>query len=213
MRQVATRAWPRDAVTLIAMDPLLIDVPDRVSTERLVLRCPRPGDGPDLNAAIVESLDELRPWSPWAKQAPTLDESESYVRLVHGRFALRSDLQFHVRERVGDGEGALLGAIGLPRLDWKVPRFEIGYWRRTGAAQRGVMTEAVVALSRMAFDVLGAERVEIRTDETNVRSWRVAERAGFTLEGVLRRERRSVQGEPCDTRVYARVRGGEEPGS
>lgn len=194
------------------MDPLLIDVPARIATEHLVLRCPRPGDGPELNAAVVESLDELRPWSPWAKQAPTLEESESYVRMVHGRFALRTDLQFHIRERVGDGdgEGALLGAIGLPRLDWNVRRFEIGYWRRTGAGQRGVITEAVVALSRMAFDALAAQRVEIHTDTNNARSWRVAERAGFTLEGVLRRERRTVHGEPCDTRVYARVRGVEE---
>jgi RimJ/RimL family protein N-acetyltransferase len=192
------------------MDPLLIDVPARICTERFVLRCPRPGDGAELNAAILESLDELRPWSPWAQQAPTLGESESYVRLVHGRFALRTDLQFHVRERIGDDEGALLGAIGLPRLDWTVPRFEIGYWRRTGARQRGVMTEAVLGLTRLAFDVLHAERVEIRTDATNTRSARVAERAGYTLEGVLRRERRTVNGDPCDTRVYARVRGVEE---
>ena len=41
-------------------------------------------------------------------------------------------------------------------------------------------------------------------------SWRVAERLGFTLEGILRQDSLTPQGEPRDTRVYARVRGIEE---
>ena len=75
------------------------------------------------------------------------------------------------------------------------------------------MTETVRALARTAFDRLGARRVEIRTDAANERSWRVAERAGFTLEGVLRKDSVTPQGEPRDTRVYARVCGDEEPDS
>jgi len=43
-------------------------------------------------------------------------------------------------------------------------------------------------------------------DDGNVRSWRVAERAGFTLEGVLRCQSLAPTGEPRDTRVYARTR-------
>jgi RimJ/RimL family protein N-acetyltransferase len=55
--------------------------------------------------------------------------------------------------------------------------------------------------------VLKAERVEIRMDDHNVRSWRVAERAGFTLEGVLRRDALAPDGRVRNTRVYAQVRG------
>ena len=43
-------------------------------------------------------------------------------------------------------------------------------------------------------------------DGDNERSRRVAERAGFTLEGVLRSQALTPVGEPCDTRVYARLR-------
>jgi ribosomal-protein-serine acetyltransferase len=52
--------------------------------------------------------------------------------------------------------------------------------------------------------------VEIRMDAGNERSWRVAERAGFRLEGVLRGDSLTPAGELRDTRVYARVRGLEE---
>ena len=193
------------------MDPLLVDVPECIRTERLLLRRPQPGDGVTLNAAVCESIDELRPWMPWARSAPTPEESERECRRMHGRFALREDLVVFVFERQQDGsEGALLGGSGLHRIDWTVPRFEIGYWRRTGRGGQGLIGEAVLALNRVAFDRLGARRVEIRMDARNERSARVAERAGFTFEGLLRQDALDPDGQPRDTRVYARVRGMEE---
>jgi RimJ/RimL family protein N-acetyltransferase len=94
----------------------------------------------------------------------------------------------------------------LHRIDWAVPKFEIGYWVRTPLAGQGYVSEMVHALRAMAFETLNAERVEIRCDNANERSWRVAERCGFTLEGVLRRDSRAPDGSVRDTRVYARVR-------
>lgn len=149
---------------------------------------------------------------PWAQTAPTPDESEALARRDQARFRLRTDLVMLIFERGADGqEGRLLGSSGLLRIDWEARKFEIGYWRRTGEEGRGIVTETVGASKRMAFDRLDARRVEIRMDGRNERSWRVAERAGFTLEGVLRQDSLTPQGVPRDTRVYAKVRGIEEP--
>ena len=195
-----------------AMEPELIDVPERIDTEHLVLRCPRRGDGALVNAAVAESLAELGPWMPWAGSAPTLDESEAHCRRQQGRFILREDLVMFIFARDASGnEGELLGGTGLHRIDWTLRKFEIGYWRRTGREGRGIVTEAVIAMARMAFDQLDARRVEIRVDDDNQRSWKVAERAGFTLEALLRFDSVSPRNEPRSTRVYARVRGAEEP--
>lgn len=194
------------------MDPLLIDVPERVLTERFIARCPQPGDGAAVNAAVCETLAELRPWMPWAQTAPTVDESELHARRAQAKFRLREDLVMFIFERLpGDREGGLLGGSGLHRMDWAVRSFEIGYWRRTGHTQRGVITEVVRALNRMAFDTLAARRVEIRMDSNNLASRRVAERAGFTFEGVRRQDSVTPTSEPRDTCVYSRVRGVEEP--
>ena len=193
-------------------DPLLIDVPERLLTERLIIRCAQPGDGAALNAAVCESLEQLRPHVPWAGAVPTLEESEANCRKAQARFRLREDLMLLIFESGADGaEGELLGGTGLHRMDWKVRRFEIGYWRRSGREGRGIVTEAVHALARMAFDGLQAQRVELRIDNVNQRSWRVAERAGFTLEGVLRHESLAPDGALRDMRVYSKVRGVEEP--
>lgn len=194
------------------MDPLLIDVPERIDTPRLVLRCPRAGDGAALNAAVCVSIDELRPWMPWAQAAQSPEESEAIVRRMAGQFALRQDLPFSMFERcAGDAEGLHVGGTGLHRIDWGVPRFEIGYWVRTGFEGQGLVTEAVRALSRLAFDRLRAARVEIRMDTNNAASRRVAERAGFTFEGILRRDTLTPDGQLRDTCIYSRVRGVEEP--
>ena len=194
------------------MDLLLIAIPERIDTERFVLRCPQPGDGAVINAAICDTLDDLRPWMPWAQAAPLLDESEAYCRRSQAKFRLREDLPFFIFEREPEGsEGVLVGACGLHRIDWTVRRFEIGYWRRAGLPGHGIATEAARALNRMAFDQLDARRVEIRMDGTNAPSRKVAERAGFTFEGVLRHDTLNVGGESRDTRVYSRVRGVEEP--
>ena len=184
----------------------------RVETERLILRCPRSGDGPVVNQAEHESLDELRPWMPWAHMPKSLDESEAYCRRMHAKFILRDDLVMFAFERDAAGaEGRFIAGTGLHRIDWAVRRFEIGYWRRTGCGGKGFVTEATAALARLAFDRLGARRVELRMADANVASWKVAERAGFTFEALLRGDSLTPAGEVRSTRVYARVRGVEEP--
>jgi hypothetical protein len=62
------------------MDPLLIDVPERIATERLIVRVPRAGDGAAVNAAVRASHAELAPWMPWAVTLPSVDESEAHCR-------------------------------------------------------------------------------------------------------------------------------------
>jgi RimJ/RimL family protein N-acetyltransferase len=79
----------------------------------------------------------------------------------------------------------------------------IGYWCRTACVGQGYVTEAVRVLAALAFDTLGAQRVEIRCDVRNARSRAVAERAGFAQEGVQRNEGRTPLGELRDTVVYA----------
>ena len=193
---------------MTAIDPLMIDLPPLLASERLLLRAPQAGDGEALNEAVVQSFDELRLWMPWAQKIPTHEESELVCRQAAARFVQRTDLPLFIFERLSDGTfGRLLGGTGLHRMDWSVPRFEVGYWRRSGEHGRGLITEAVRTLTRFAFDALQARRVEIRMSSTNTKSRAVAERAGFALEGVLRQDSLDVNGQPRDTIVFSRVRG------
>ena len=82
--------------------------------------------------------------------------------------------------------GDVFGGIGLRvrAADDRVA--EIGYWAAARSRGRGATTRAVALLSRWALDEAGAERVQLRAELENVASQRVAEKAGFVREGVLR---------------------------
>ena len=182
--------------------PILKDFPESFETERLLIRSPLQGDGPQMHAAVNESLGELTPWMPWPKEHRTVEDSEASVRRARARFVAREDLMLLLLLK---GTETLVGSSGLHRIDWSVPKLEIGYWCRTRFTGQGYVTEAVRGISAFAFETLGARRLEIRCDSRNLPSARVAERAGFRLEGELRNNELDTGGHLRDTLVYAMI--------
>ena len=165
---------------------LVNQLPEVLHTERLVIRVARPGDGAMFHAAVLASLPELVPWLGWVTPAPTLAESEASCLAAHERFLRNEDLMaFFITRDTGE----LVGGSGLHKADWALRQFEVGYWGCTRFAGTGLMTEGVRALARHAIEGLGANRVFLTTDERNLRSRRLAERAGFEFEGTLREDR------------------------
>ena len=187
-------------------NPILLEFTEEFETERLRIRTPRFGDGAAMNAAIRESIAELRPWMPWAQQLPSIDDSEENVRLACLKFLERSDLRLHIFLK---DTGDFIGGSGFHRINWESRKFEIGYWIRTSQSGNGLMTEAVRGITNFAIGSLAANRVEIRCDPANLRSARIAEGLGFTLEGILRNEKCDVSGRLRHTMVFAKVRGFE----
>jgi RimJ/RimL family protein N-acetyltransferase len=57
----------------------------------------------------------------------------------------------------------------------------------------------------MGFENLGANRIEIRCDDRNERSARVAERLGFKLDGTLRCDSRGMDKVLRGTRIYSLI--------
>jgi RimJ/RimL family protein N-acetyltransferase len=180
--------------------PILRELPEELTGERVLVRPYRPGDGPAVYEAIRESLAELRPWMPWATDRHTMADAESFVRRSHAHWHLREGLYVAVCER---DTGRYLGSSGLHVIDWDVPWFEVGYWLRTSVVGSGYATEAVRLLLPLAFETLGANRVDLRCDTRNERSAAVARRLGFTLEGTRRNDSRDTSGHLRDTHVFA----------
>ncbi len=84
----------------------------------------------------------------------------------------------------------MLGALGLSNFDWPDLKGEIGYWVVADARRRGVGSRGTRLLAIWAIRQLGLERVELLANPENDASLKLAERAGFTREGTLRRYRR-----------------------
>ena len=185
-------------------DPILREFPYSLETERLLIRGPLPGDGKMVRTAVLESQDELKQWLPWAVDIPDEEQYEANIRKGHTRFLNREDLWMMILLK---DTGVIIGGSGLHRIDWDVPKFEIGYWLATVYTGHGYMTEAVEAINNFAFDTLGARRVEIRVDSNNHKSIAIPKRLGFALEATLHNEsRHHLTNELRDTLIFAKIR-------
>jgi RimJ/RimL family protein N-acetyltransferase len=85
-----------------------------------------------------------------------------------------------------DDDGRFVGLALAVDIDLEGREVELGYITAPAARGRGVATGMLDALTRWAFDELGALRVTLIIDVENAASSRVAERCGYVLEGVMR---------------------------
>ena len=146
-------------------------------------------DADALAALVAANAEHLRPWMPWLEGHGLAAQ----LAFIEGR-ALPAFA-------AGDGgfeagiwsRGRLVGAAGVHSIDAKGRSGMIGYWLDHGEMGKGVVTRAVRAIIERSFNekVLSGgplERLEIAADVDNLPSRAVAERLGFTFEGVLRRQ-------------------------
>jgi ribosomal-protein-serine acetyltransferase len=188
------------------MNPIMLDFPEEIDSNRLIIRAPRWGDGKEVNEAVHESLGELEPWLPFARSKPTVEDTEAYVRKARLNFLERTDLVLHIYNKESK---RFIGSSGLHRYDWYARRFEIGYWLRTSEVGNGYMTEAVNSICDFAISQLLANRMEIRCNSRNTSSIRVAQKTGFLFEGTLRKYGAEDEFGSQDVNVYSKVKGTE----
>ena len=101
---------------------------------------------------------------------------------------------------------AAVGGIGIhPGQDVHRHTATVGYWLGEGFWGRGIMTEAVAALTDFCFQNFPLRRISAEVFANNPASARVLEKAGFTLEGRLKNNVLK-DGELLDSLLYARTK-------
>ena len=129
-------------------------------------------------------------------------DAREWLRLIETERERARGVYLAVVEANG---GALLGTCDVRMLGDGVG--ELGFFLGRHARGRGAMTRAVRLISRWSVEQLGVARVQILFHPDNVASHRVAERAGFTREGLLRGYR--LKGGRREDRVVFSLLAGE----
>jgi RimJ/RimL family protein N-acetyltransferase len=167
----------------------------------------------------------LRPWTerdvPAIAAACNEEEMALWLDQVPQPYSERDAREYVASTRRGWREGttssfaivdlrsqAPVGSIGVHWLDWEQRVAEVGYWVAREARGRGLASRAVRLVARWVLQDCGIERLQLRADVLNAASQKVAEKAGFRREGVLRSTRFSArQGRRVDFAMYSLLPG------
>jgi len=188
---------------MASSNPVLIDIPMPIRTPRLLIRPKQVGDGAITSAAVAETWDELHKWMRWAenREAFTAESMEIRNRHVMASFILRESIELIGLEAVN---GTAVIWCGLHDIDWQGRQCDTGYWVRKSAQGKGFATEATNALVRYGFGALGMRRIGVTHSSGNEASRHIAEKLGFSFEGI-QRGANILPGEKCaDRYCYAR---------
>lgn len=167
------------------------DLTDGVVT----LRQPVPADVAAITAACRDP--EILRWTTEIPEGYTEEHARSWVASARaGLKEGRADFAITV-------QGAFAGAIGLvARHEWNA---EIGYWMAPAFRGRGLTGRALELISAWGEDV-GFARLQLTIFPGNEASERVARKAGYVKEGLLRNYA-NQRGAIKDATIWSRVRG------
>lgn len=154
--------------------------PGNLRGESVVLRMFTPADASWIQAAC--DRPEMARFVPILPSPYTLEDAEGFVAYTRREWEEGTGAPFAIVAL--DNEP--VGSIALHFNSTDVAHAGVGYWLRPEARGRGAATDALKTISGWAFDELHVERLSLITDPENQPSQRVAERAGFAREGLLR---------------------------
>jgi ribosomal-protein-serine acetyltransferase len=149
--------------------------------ENLKLVLPQQHHAEEITAVVLENLDELKPWMPWATDDYAIDSAREFISQNLKRLAESGCFAVSV---VWNGKN--VGSVGFHNLDTDNKSAHIGYWLAKEAQGKGLITRCCRVLIDYLFDELNLNRIQINCNVENVKSRAIPERLGFQLEGIHR---------------------------
>jgi len=150
-------------------------------SDEIILRAYRDEDVPVFYQTIMANKAYLRPWIAWVDRVQTPADALDVIRQGH----------FHIREQRAMPlavfyKGNLAGGIGMHDWNHELRNAKIGYWLAAQYQGKGLMDQCGKAFLNYLFQRLNLHKVMLEYFPENRKSGALAQRLGFTIEGLLR---------------------------
>ena len=129
--------------------------------------------------SIINERDYLDEWLPFVEFTHEISYTSRFVENYLN--SDKSDATFAIYY-----QHQFVGIIGLKNTDPVNKKTEIGYWLSESYQHRGIITLSCKALINYAFDRLQINRIQLKAATGNLKSQQVAQRLGFSKEGIER---------------------------
>lgn len=173
----------------------------RIETDRLILRRYKIEDADAMykNWASDSEVTKFLTWQPHS----SVEVSRSIIEDWLKKYSDKKYYQWAIVLK--DNGNEPIGGISVVHMNEDISMVHIGYCLGRAWWRRGIMSEALKAVTDFMFDTVEVNRVEARHDPRNPNSGKVMQKCGMKYEGTLRSADRNNQG-ICDACYYALLR-------
>ena len=170
--------------------------------EKIMLRLPDITDAPELFTLFEQNRNHLTEWQDWPNTIQTLKDCREFILRLGGEYAEGKTVDSLILF-----QEKMVGMCTLSKIVPFLRKAELGYWIVEEYEGKGIVTQSCRGLIAYAFGTMKLNRLALKfkhvsKDNENIRSRRVAERLGFTQEGILRQDG-MTKGQMMDMVMYS----------
>ena len=160
-----------------------------------------PEDYKAFNKLINTNRERLKRYFPiTVSKTNSLDDVKSYLTVLSQQLEKKQRYPFGLFH-----DSELMGVVLVKDIDWRIPKCELAYYIDKGHEGKGITTVLVENTISYCFEELKMKKIFLRISPDNIASKKIAEKTGFTKEGVLRKEFRVYTGELVDVEYYGKL--------
>jgi [ribosomal protein S5]-alanine N-acetyltransferase len=168
-----------------------------IKTERLLLRRLTDADAPEIlflrsDEGVMKYIDR--------EKAKSLDEAVAFIQMVNANIDKNEAIMWAIT--LQEKPNTLIGNIGFWRIINQHYRSEIGYMLHPNFWNKGIMKEALLAVTAYGFKKMNLHSIEAHINPGNAASGAVLEKTGFIREAYFK-EDYFFKGEFIDTAIYS----------
>nr|WP_217651610.1 GNAT family protein [Mariniphaga anaerophila] len=150
--------------------------------------------------AIDQNRNFLKEWLPFIEETQQIEHTKEFIAGIVSQQGKKRDEVFTIWYNQ-----EFAGLIGLKDTDWVNHKTELGYWLIPKMQGKGIITNAVNKLTKIAFTKLGMNRVQIKVACGNAKSAAIPKRLNFSYEGT-ERQGEFHHGKYMDLEIYSCLR-------
>ncbi|ABK62230.1 MULTISPECIES: GNAT family N-acetyltransferase [Clostridium] len=169
-----------------------------LETERLILRKFEEDDAMDMyeNWASDTEVTKYLTWETHRNVEDSKEIINLWIKDYHNKEVYQWAIQLK-------DSNEIIGSISLLNVDDHNENCELGYCIGRLFWNKGLVTEAALAVIEFAFNDVGFKRIAARHDIDNPASGRVMEKCGLKYEGTLRKILKNNKGQLVDCKYYS----------
>ncbi len=177
------------------------DIPEEIIGERIKLARYNINQAEERFDKMKKDYTHLSQYISGKKSIESVDKNREIINGANKLWDEGKAIIFCILNKEDNG---LMGEFALHTINWRDRCCELGYWLLSAYEGQGYVSESIQRGEKVLFEI-GFNRLEIRCDPQNVRSFKVAERNEYLLEGILKKNKIVENERIRDTKVYAKL--------